>query len=282
MTVDTVAEHTKPESGPYDPILKAQDNAALERWLPHHMALVGKIEGILLVHIDLQGLTGASQAEESVGNTERYAGLATTLDPARHWVPGFAFDRALVVLLVAVDVISLYWAAQAIDLDSSGTWLVTFILVAASAEAMLRFELTRRDARRTCLLAAVAAAGSLALLELCTELPAAVASKPLFVAFLQAGMLITISVGLVMCASAMLARPASLALSHSRAAARYVRLDVAQAHTEQQTAYALQRHPAGLRHILLPWAFGPAALAGIDRKGWAALRMPIRPAFAAS
>jgi hypothetical protein len=235
MAVDIVAEHTEPEPGSYDPIVKAQDNAALERWLPHHAALVGEIEGILRVHIHLPGLDGARTAEKAVRNAQRHdAKMATALDPTSHWAPGSAFGADLIALLVAFDVISLYWATQALDLDSSGTWLVTFILVAASPGILL-----------------------------------------------QAAMLTTISVELVLCASAMLARPGLPALSHSRAA-RHARPDVAQARAAQQAAYALRRHLGGLRHILLSWAFGPAAPAGIDRSGWAALGMTIRRSFAAS
>jgi hypothetical protein len=284
MAVDTVAEHTEPEPGPYDPILEAQVSAALERWLSHHTALVGEIKGILRVHIHLRHPTGTSKPEEAVRNTKRHdATSASMLDPTSHWVPGFEFGEALVVLPVALDAISLDRAAQAFNVDSSGTWLVTFILVAVAAGAMLRFELTCRDARRSCLLTAVAVAGFLALLELCTELPTAVASESLLVAFLQAAMLTTVSAGLVLCGAAILARTRSRALSHSRTAARRARQDVAHARTVQQAAYALQRHLGGLRHIPLPWAFGPATPARIDRAVWAAvLGLTIRRSFAAS
>ena len=212
MAVDTVAEHTEPEPGPYDPILEAHGNAALERWLPHHMTLVGEIEAILCAHLHLQDLVEVSQAEQAARNAEwHHATLATTLDPASPSVPGFAFDAALVVLL---DAISLDWAAPAFDLDSAGGWVITFILVAASAPGMLHFEPTRRDARPSCLLAAVAAAVYLVLLELRIEFPAPIAGESLLVVLLQATTLIVISAVLVLVGSAMLARPGSLALQH--------------------------------------------------------------------
>jgi hypothetical protein len=280
MAVDTIAEHTEPEPGPYDPILEAQGNAALERWLSHHTALVGEFEGILRVHVHVQDLTGDSKAGEAVRNAERHdTTSASTLHTTSHRVPGSAFGAALVVLIVALDVILLDRPAQAFHLNSSGTWLVTFILVAVSCGAMLRFELTRRDTMRSCLLAALAAAGYLALLELCTELP----NESLLAVFLQAATLTAISVRLVLCGSAVLARTRSLALSHSCATARRVRQDMAQARIVHQAADALQRHLGGLRHIPLPWAFGPAAPARIDRAVWAAvLGLIIRRSFAAS
>ena len=112
-----------------------------------------------------------------------------------------------------LDAIPLNWAAQAFDLNSVGTWLVTLILVVASVGAMLGFEVTRGHPKRRGLLAAVVAVGYLALLGLRTEFLTTVASESFLVAFLQAAMLTAISAGLVLCGAAVMARTRSPSLS---------------------------------------------------------------------
>ena len=214
----------------------------------------------------------------------RDATLATRLDPAGHRILGFATGAALVVVLVVLDAIPLNWAAQAFGLDSAGTWLVTFILVVASIGAMLGFELTRGHARQRGILAAVVTAGYLALLGLRTEFLTTVAGESFPVAVLQAAMLTAISAGLVLCGSAVMARTRSLSLSRGRDAVRRARQAAAEARAAQNlAAEKLQRHIGGLRQMLLPWALGSAAPAGVDRAKWAAaLEQAIRALFPAS
>jgi len=288
MAIDTFTEHTDPAPARDDAILEAQANAALEGWLQDHPAVVGDIKEAVRAHVYLQELEGRTrEAEQAVQKAEqREATLATRLDPAGHRVLGFALGAALVVFLVVLDAIPLNWAAQAFNLNSVGTWLVTFILVVASVGAMLGFELTRGHPRRRGLLAAVVAAAYLALLGLRTVFLTTVAavSESFPVAFLQAAMLTAISAGLVLCGAAVMARTRSLSLSQSRAAAQRARQATEDARAAQkQAAEMLQRHIGGLRQILLPWALGSAAPEGVDRAKWAAaLERAIRRLFPAS
>jgi hypothetical protein len=286
MAIDTFTEHTEPDPARDDSILEAQANAALEGWLRDHPAVAGDIKEAVRAHVHLQERQGRTQeADQAVQTAEqREATLATRLDPAGHRVLSFALGTTLVLLLVVLDAIPLNWAAQAFNLNSVGTWLVTLILVVASVGAMLGFEVTRGHPRRRGLLAAVVAAGYLALLGLRTEFLTTVASESFAFAFLQAAMLTAISAGLVLCGAAVMARTRSLSLSQSRAAARRARQVAADARAAQkQAADKLQRHIGGLRQILLPWALSSAVPEGVDRAKWAAaLERAVRQLFPAS
>jgi hypothetical protein len=286
MAIATFAENHEPNPGSDDSVLEGQANAALERWLQDHPAVAGEIKETVRAHIHLQELQGRAQAAgQVVQDAEQRDGtLMTRHDPGGHRVLGFAAGALIVVLLVVLDGVPLNWAAQAFGIDPAGTWLVTFILVVASAGAMLGFEVTRGHPRRRGLLAAVVAVGYLALLGLRTEFLTAVSGESFSVALLQAAMLTAISAGLVLCGSAVLARTRSLSQSRSRAAARRARQDAAEARAAQsQAADRLQRHIGGLRQMLLPWALGSAAPAGVDRAKWAAaLERAIRQLFPVS
>jgi hypothetical protein len=288
MAIDTFAGHGEPVPDrddliPDDPIREVQANAALERWLQDHPAVEGEIKEAVRADIHRQELAGRTRAaENTVRQAEQHeATLATRLDPGGHRVLGFAVGAALVIGLVLLDAIPLYWAAQAFDLNSAGTWLVTLILVMASIGAMLGFEVTRGHARQRGLLTAVVTAGFLALLGLRTEFLTTVAVDSFPVALLQAALLTAISAGLVVSGSAVLARTRPLALSRARAAARNARQVAAAARAAQNHATEkLQRHIGGLRQMLLPWALGSAAPAGVDRAKWAAaLERAIRALF---
>lgn len=289
MAIDPFFEQPEPEPGDVghaEAILEVQANAALERWLQDHPTVVGELKETVRAHIHLQELerrTGdAEQALQAAG--QRHDTLATRHDPAGHRVLGFASSAALVVLLVVLDAIPLNWAAQAFGLDSGGTWLVTLILVVASAGAMLGFELTRQYPRRRGLLAAVVAVGYVALLGLRIEFMTTVSGESLPVAVLQSAMLTTISAGLVLCGSAILGRTRPPSLARSRAAVRRARQAVVDACAAQaQAAEKLQRHIGGLRQMLLPWALGSAAPVGVDRAKWAAaLERAVRQLFPVS
>jgi hypothetical protein len=286
MAIDTFAEHTEPHPDRDASVLDAQANGALEHWLQDHPAVAGEIQETVRVHIHLQELEGRTQAADHAVQAaeQRDATMAIRLDPGGHRVLGFVLGAALVVLLVVLDGIPLNWAAQAFALNPAGTWLVTFILVVASVAAMLGFEVTRGQARRRGLLAAAVAAGYLALLGLRTAFLTTVAGESFLVAVPQAAMLTAISAGLVLGGSAVLARTRSLTLSRSRTASRRARQAAAQARAaQQQAAEKLQRHIGGLRQIMLPWALGSAAPAGVDRAKWAAaLERAIRQLFPAS
>jgi hypothetical protein len=188
-----------------------------------------------------EGLSGrlAARRPSSVGKLDDT--LMTRHDSAGHRVLGFAFGAAVVVVLVVLDAIPLNWAAQAFGLDSGGTWLVTVILVVASAGAMLGFELTREHPRRRVLLAAVVAVGYAGLLGLRTEFLTTAAAESVLVALLQSAMLAAISAGFVLCGAAVLARTRPLGLSRSRAATRRARQAAAEARAAQ--AQAMVRTP---------------------------------------
>jgi hypothetical protein len=66
------------------------------------------------------------------------------------------------------DTVPLNWAAQAFGLAAAATWLVTGIMLVASAGAMAGLELTREDARRRGALLFLIAAGFAALAVLRT------------------------------------------------------------------------------------------------------------------
>lgn len=286
MAINTFAEHDQADHERDDAILQAQANAALEGWLQDHPAVAGDIRETVRTHIHLQELQGrAREAGQAVQEAEqRHATLATRLDPAGHRILGFATGAALVLVLVVLDAIPLNWAAQAFGLDSAGTWLVTFILVVASIGAMLGFEVTRGHPRRRGILAAAVTVGYLALLGLRTEFLTTVAAESFPVAVLQAAMLTAISAGLVLCGSAVMARTRSLSLSRAHDAVRRARQAAAEARAAQnRAAEKLQRHIGALRQMLLPWALGSAAPAGVDRAQWAAvLEQAIRALFPVS
>lgn len=286
MAIDTFAEHGEPDPDRDDTVLEAQAGAALERWLQDHPAVAGEIKETVRAHIHLQELEGRTrEAERAVQDAEhRRDTLATKLDPGGHRIFGFTLGSALVAVLVVLDAIPLNWAAQAFGLGAAATWLVTFILVIASLAAMLGFEVTRGHPRRRALLAAVMAAGYLALLGLRTEFLTTVAAEAFLIAVLQATMLTAISAGLVLCGSAVIARTRSLSLSRARDAMRRARQAAAEARAAQnQAAEMLQRHIGGLRQMLIPWALGSPTPAGVDRATWAAtLERAIRALFPVS
>jgi hypothetical protein len=287
MAIDPFIEHSGPGPDDHeDPVLQQEANAALERWLQDRPQVAGAIQEATRAHIYLQELEGRTrEAEQAQRDAEHNdAMMLTRHDPGGHRILEFAAGAALVILLVVLDAIPLNWAAQAFGLDSTGTWLVTFILVVASIGAILGFELTRGHPRRRAVLAAVVTVGYLALLGLRIQFLVTVVSESFLVASLQAAMLTAISAGLVLCGAAVLARTRSLSLSRARSAARRARRATAEARTAQRRAAdKLQRHIGGLRQMLLPWALGSAGPAGVDRAKWAtALERAVRQLFPAS
>ncbi len=286
MDIDTFLE--QPGAGPSEDdqdsaLLRAQASSALQRWLRDHLEVAGEIKETIRAHLHLQEVERRTQrAEEAKRSAEHvYDSLLTKQDPAGHRVLGFALGAILVGLITALDAIPLNWAAQAFGLDADTTWLVTFILVAASAGAMLGLEMTRERARG--LLTGVLAAGYVALAGLRTEFLITVNGDSLIVALLQSAMLTGISAALVLFGSAILGRTRSLRLSRARAAARRSGHAVADARGVQSLAdERLQRHIGSLRGILLPWAINSTAPAGVDRAAWAAaLELAVRQLFPA-
>lgn len=287
MSIDPFTAQPEPDPNEHDaPDLEAQARAALDRWLQDHPEVTGEIKETVRADVYLKELERRTQEGEQARQVaeQREATLMTRHDPGGHRGLGTVLGGAVVVLLVLLDAIPLNWAAQAFGLDSGGTWLVTFILVVASAGAMLGLELTREHRRRRGLLAAVVTVGYVALLGLRTEFLTTVAGESLLVALLQSAMLTAISAGLVLCGSAVLGRTRSLSLSRSRAAVRRIQQAVNEARAAQTRAdERLQRHIGGLRQMLLPWALRSAAPAGVDHAEWtAALERAVRQLFPAS
>jgi hypothetical protein len=292
MVVDPSIERAEPGSGNArdnrhaDPILQAEANAALERWLQDHPEIEGELKETVRAHIHFQELEARTREAERALQTaeQRYAILQTRHDVAGHRIFGCTIGLALVVALVVLDAVPLNWAAQAFGLDSGGTWLVTCILVVASVGAMVGFELTSGHSRQRGLLAAVVGVAYLVLLGLRTQFLTTVAGESTPVALLQSAMLTVISAGLVLCGSVVLARTRSFTLSHSAGIVRRARQATAAARIAQGLAsQKLQRHIGALWQMLLPWALGTAAPAGVDRAKWAvALRQSVRQLFPVS
>lgn len=292
MVVDPSIERAEPGSGNArdnrhaDPILQTEANSALERWLQDHPEIEGELKDTVRAHIHFQELeVRTREAERALQTAEqRCATLLTRHDVAGRRIFGWTVGLVLVVALVVLDAIPLNWAAQAFGLDSSGTWLVTCILVVASIGAMVGFELTSGHSRQHGLLAAVVGVAYLVLLGLRTQFLTTVAGESTPVALLQSAMLTVISAGLVLCGSVVLARTRSFTLSRSFGIVRRARRDAATARIAQgQASQKLQRHIGALWQMLLPWALGTAAPIGVDRAKWAvALRQSVRQLFPVS
>jgi len=292
MVVDPSIERAEPGSGNArdnrhaDPILQTEANAAIERWLQDHPEIEGELKETVRAHIHFQELEARTREAERALQTaeQRYAVLQTRHDVAGHRIFGCTIGLALVVALVVLDAVPLNWAAQAFGLDSSGTWLVTCILVVASVGAMVGFELTSGHSRQRGLLAAVVGVAYLVLLGLRTQFLTTVAGESTPVALLQSAMLTVISAGLVLCGSVVLARTRSFTLSHSAGIVRRARHATAAARIAQGMAsQKLQRHIGALWQMLLPWALGTAPPAGVDQAKWAvALRQSVRQLFPVS
>jgi hypothetical protein len=303
MAIETITEHGEPDHEPdperhdsalqtqadaeqeaqADAALQAQATMTIKRMLEEQPGMAREIRAVLRTRVHAQELARrTAQAEQIETDTELdESNIAVKLDPGERRTLSFGLAIAIIVVLVVLDAVPLNWAAQAFDLNSTGTWLVTFILVVASVGAMLGFEITRGHPKRRGILAAVVGAGYLALLGLRTEFLITVSNESLPVAVLQSALLTAISAGLVLCGSAILARTRFLSHSRARAVARRA----AQAADEARAAQAeamdkLHRHIGGLHHMLLPWALRSAAPEGVDHAKWtAALEQAVRAMF---
>jgi len=263
--------------------LDAQASAAVSAWLHDHQAVADELEEAVRAHTHQQELEGrAREAATTAANAkQRVASLTSKLDPDGHRILGFAAGAAVVTALTVLDAVPLNWAAQAFGLDAAGSWLITGILLVGSVGAMAGLEATRGNARRRAALAAVIAAAYIALVVLRTQFLITVGGTSLPAALLQAVLLSAISAGLVLCGSAVMARTRQFSLDRARAAARRARHAAAAARTAaQRAAEKMQRHLGVLRQMLIPWALGSAAPAGVDHASWtAALERAIHVLF---
>ena len=306
MTIETITERGEPDPGRGDPALRTRADTDQEAHAAHEPpadaalqahatdAITGllaeqpfiakEIKDTLRTRVHVQELARRADAAEAraADAEQRESNLAVKLDPGERRILAFGLGVAIIIALVVLDTFPLNWAAQAFDLDSVGTWLVTFILVIASIGAMLGFEITRGHARRRGLLIAVVTAGYLALLALRTEYLTTVAGDSLLVAVFQSAFLTAISAGLVLCGSVVLTRTRSLIYSQARAEARSAVQAAENARKAQAEATdKLHRHIGTLHHMLLPWALlhSPAPQ-GVDHAKWVgALEQAIHALF---
>jgi hypothetical protein len=295
MSIETIADHT--ESDPTrdgtarqteilaDATLADRASAAIMRLLQERSEIAKEIRELLRVRVHLQELTRRADQTKKVADEaeQRESNLAVKLDPGGHRTLRFGLGASIAVALMILDAVPLNWAAQAFGLDPAGTWLITFILVAASVGAMLGLELTRGHPRKRGVLAAVVAAGYIALIGLRTEFLATVAGDSFAVAFLQSAMLTAISAGLVWCGSAVLGRTRFPGYSRAQATARRTARAAEEARKAQAEAAAtLDRHLGSLYHMLYPWALTLPAPEDVGHTKWtAALDEAIRVLFTA-
>jgi hypothetical protein len=304
MTIETVTEHDEPDPGRADPALRTPAEAGQEaqaaseppadalqahatdtmtRVLHEHQGMAKEIKATLRTRVYVQELARrADAAEAKAADAEQHeSNLAVKLDPGERRPLPFGLGAAIVVALVILDAFPLNWAAQAFDLDSGGTWVVTVILLIASIGAMLGFEFTRGHSRRRGILIAVVTAGFLALLGLRTQYLTTVVGDSFPVAVFQAAVLTAISAGLVLCGSAVLTRTRSVIHSRARAAARRATRaadDARNAHAE--AADKLERHIGTIHQMMLLEALRYAAPEGVGHAKWAAaLEQAIRALF---
>jgi hypothetical protein len=106
---------------------------------------------------------------------QRAAGVTARVDLAGKRFAGFTTGTAAMTTLVVFDAIPLNCAAQASGLGAAPTWLITGIMLAASAMADL--ELTRVDSRRRGTLLILMTAGLAALTVLRTMFLVTVADE---------------------------------------------------------------------------------------------------------
>lgn len=277
-TADIDPDHDAP-----DPSLDAQAAASLGALFKASPSIAADLEEAGRAHAhqrqerqrELDALQAQGKAEQKA------AALSAKLDLAGHRFAGFALGAAAVTALVMLDAIPLNWAAQAFGLAAAATWLVTVIMVAASAGAMAGLELTRDDSRRHGMLLVMVGAGFVALTMLRTSYLVTVSGESLPSAVLQATLLSAISAGLVGCGSAVMARTRPLPLDRALAAARQARAAAATRREARRRAEEkMQRHWTVLLRALREWSITSGAPGGIPQADWnAALERALRALF---
>ena len=199
----------------------------------------------------------------------RVSGLIDKLNLDGRRMLAFWLGGAIVLALVMLDVIPLYWPAQAFGLNAAGSWVVTMILLAASVGAMVGLEAARHDARRYTALVAVTLAAYAGLVALRTSFLVTVAGEAVGAALLQAIVLSAISAGLVFFGSAVLGRTRPPQLSRALAAARRARRAFeASESAVRQAEERLHRHLGVLRRQLIRQPLYSAVPPGVTHAEW--------------
>ena len=220
-------------------------------------------------HLGLEQQREDDAAWAAAGARQLASSLAARLDTAGQRCVGTGAGTVVVASLLLLDIVPLNWAAQAFNLASGGTWLITLILVAASGGAMAGLEAARDDARRRGLLLGLMALAFAALTVLRTFYLVTVTETPIGAAGLQAVLLSAVSAGLVVCGSIVLSRTRPLVLSRALAAAR--RADRVQARcvaARRRAEETLERHWAVLVRLLRDWSYAGTAPSGVSQAGW--------------
>jgi hypothetical protein len=270
--MSTTADIDQPREDPTpDPALDARAAASLRALLEARPALAADLEEAGRAHTHLeQERQREADARDALTRAEQHAsGMTARLNLAGHRFAGFTTGAMAVAILLMFDAIPLNWAAQAFGLAAAATWLVTGIMLVASAGAMAGLELTREDSRRRAALLILMTAGFAALAVLRTAFLVTVAGESLGTAFLQAFLLSAISAGLVACGSVVLARTRPLALARALAAVKHARRTVAACHHARCRAEEkMQLHWAVLQRVVREWSIMSEAPAGASQAKW--------------
>ncbi|MGC1757279.1 MAG: hypothetical protein WA805_29645 [Trebonia sp.] len=270
---ETAADITRRrEGGTPDPSLDAQAAAALSALFDARPGVLADLEKVGPAHAHLgqerQREADALQAQTTA--EQHAAGVTAKLDLAGHRFAGFTLGAVIVAVLLFFDAVPLNWAVQAFGLPNAATWLVTGIMLVASAGAMAGLELTRDEPRQRGILLTLMATAYVALGVLRTAFLVTVADESLAVAVLQAVLLSAISAGLVVCGSAVMARTRPLALARALSAAkRACRKTVACRQARRQVEEKMQHHWVVLQRTLREWSLTSAAPAEVSQADWA-------------
>ena len=251
--MSTTADIDRPRQGQApDPALDARAAASLSALLKARPDLAADLEEVGRAHTHLgQQRQREADARDALTRAEQHAsGVTARLDLAGHRFAGFTVGVLAVAILLVLDAIPLNWAAQAFGLAAVATWLVTGIMLVASAGAMAGIELTREDSRRRSALLILMAAGYTALTVLRTAFLVTVAGESIGAAILQAVLLSAISAGLVACGSVVMARTRPLALARALAAVKRARRTAAACHDARRRAEErMQLHWAVVQRV---------------------------------
>jgi hypothetical protein len=277
-TADIDPAHDAP-----DPSLDVQATASLSALFEAHPSIAADLEEAGRAHAHLQEERQRElDALQAQGKAEQRAtSLTAKLDLADRRFAGFTLGATIVAALLVFDAIPLNWAAQAFGLASAATWLVTLIMLAASAGAMAGLELTRDQTRRREVLLVMIGAGYLALSGLRTAFLITVAGESLPSAVLQAVLLSAISASLVACGSAVMARTRPPTLARAWSAVRRARATAVSCREARRRAEEkMQRHWTVLQRMLREWSITSDCPAGVSQANWiAALERALRALF---
>jgi hypothetical protein len=270
--MSTTADIDNPRQGQApDPALDVRAAASLGALFEARPALAADLEEAGRAHTHMeQERQRETDARDALTRAEQHAsGMTARLDLAGHRFAGFTVGALAVAILLVFDAIPLNWAAQAFGLAAAATWLITGIMLVASAGAMAGIELTREDSRRRAVLFSLLAAGFAALAVLRTAFLITVAGESLGAAILQAVLLSAMSAGLVASGSVVMARTRPLSLARALAAVKRSRRTAVTCHDARRRAEErMQLHWAVLQRVVREWSIMSEAPAGASHADW--------------